>query len=219
MRTILLIGCLVLVTAVAVAEVSEKVQKKLDAAEAAYKVAVEKAGNARFFALQKATADRVKVLKQAMTEATKSGDLDGGLKLKELIATVELGIVKTRPKNLVKFDGHSYALMPDKATFHVAKRLCEEMGGHLVYIETSDEEQFVMKLCGTQTQTVWLGATDEEIEGQWHWLNGVPLTNEQVPRWNLTNEGGAEHHLVYWQRSLGDGGASTRNVFLCEWEN
>src|SRR5687768_1233698 len=55
---------------------SEKFQKKLEAADAAYQAAVQKAENTKFYAVQKATADRVKVLKQAMTEATKSGDLD-----------------------------------------------------------------------------------------------------------------------------------------------
>jgi hypothetical protein len=219
-RTPLLIGSLVLVTvvAVAVAEVSEKIQKKLDMAEAAYKTAVEKADNARFFALQKATADRVKVLKQAMAEATKSGDLDGGVKLKELIASVESGVVKTRPKNLVKFGGHFYAFIPDKVTWHVAKKLCEDLGGHLVDIETPEEEQFVMQLCGMHTQSAWLGATDEEVEDQWHWTNGTALTNEQIPRWNLTNEGGKEHHLCYWQNSFGDGTAGTRLPYICEWD-
>lgn len=210
---------ILLVSGLAVAEISEKIRRKLDTTETTFKAAIQKADNVRFYAVQKATADRVKVLKQLVTEATRAGDLDGATDIKSKISLAESAGIRPRPKNVVKVGNHEYALIPDKVTWHVAKRRCEEMGGHLVCIETPDEEQFVLKLCGTQSQSVWMGASDEEAEDNWQWVNGVALTSEQTPRWNLTNEGDQQHHLCYWAPGFGDASAGTRLIFLCEWES
>lgn len=219
MRRIILVALLCVFGTVALAELSEKIQKKLDLAEANYKAAVDKADNARFYAVQRASTERVKALKLALTEVTKAGDFDSATLLKERIAAAEAqGGVRGKPKNVVTLGGHSYALVPDKCTWHIAKKSCEEMGGHLVCIESPEEEQFVLKLCGTQTQSVWLGATDEEVEDQWHWVSGLPLNEAYKPRWNLTNEGDVHHYLCYYAPGFGDSDGGTRLIYLCEWE-
>lgn len=209
---------LLLLVSTAVAAIGDKIQKKLDTVEGAYKAAVSKADNARFYAVQKATADRVKGLKPLLAEATKAGDSDAVDMVKELLAASESSGVRSKPKMTVQFGGHSYAMLPDKVTWHIARRRCEEMGGHLATIETPEEEQFVLEVCRTNAQSAWLGATDEEAEGDWRWVTGGTLANELKPRWNLTNEGDVHHYLSFYAPGFGDADAGTRLVYLCEWD-
>lgn len=201
----------------ALAELSEKIQKKLDTAEATYKAAIEKADNARFYAVQKASADRVKALKQLQTEATKAGDLDGATEIKARIAAAEAeGGIREKPKDVVKLGRHEYAIINEKATWHVAKRICEEMGGHLATMETPAEWEGVAEMCRKGSTTAWLGATDEVTEGKWLWVTGKPVEHE----FRADNAYDSEHHLVFWAPSgaFDDNGAGARYPFVCEWE-
>lgn len=197
-------------------KLSDKFQKKLEAADTAYQQALTKAENAKFYAVQKATADRVKVLKQALSEATKSGDLETANEIKARIESAEkAGGTRAKPKDTVKFGGHEYALIETKATWHVAKRICEEMGGHLATIENPAEGEGLLEMARNSKQSVWLGASDEEQEGEWTWVTVAPVKIE----FRQDNHGDAEHYLGYYVDAgtwsdMGDG----RVVFICEWD-
>lgn len=198
MQRIALFALLCTFAGVALAELSEKIQKKLDTAEATYKAAVEKADNARFYAVQKASADRVKALKQLQTEATKAGDLDGATEIKARIAAAEAeGGIRAKPKDVVKFGRHEYAIINEKAAWHVARRICEEMGGHLVTMETATEAEAVKTLCRQSNQPLWVGGTDEVTEGLWVWVTGGRV---QIPV-EVDNAGEIEHSLLYWHET------------------
>ncbi len=206
-----------LFAAVALAELSEKVRKKLDSAEATYKAAVDKADNARFYAVQKAASDRVKVLKQLQTEATKAGDLDGATEIKVRVAAAEAdGGIRSKPKDVVKFGGHEYAIINEKAPWHVAKRICEEMGGHLATLETPAEWEGVADLCRKANATAWLGASDEVTEGKWIWVTGKPVESE----FRADDAGGAEHAMVFLTTTgaYDDNNSDYRHIFVCEWD-
>lgn len=221
MRNIGLVALLCVFSTVALAELSEKIQKKLDTLEASYKAAVDKANNARYYAVQKASGDRVKAMKQLMTEATKSGDLDGATEIKGRIAAAEAeGGIRAKPKNTVKFGGHEYAIIDEKTTWHLAKRHCEEMGGHLVTMESTGEQEFVVKLSAADQGGKWCGASDEESEGVWTWIEGTKVPMNQTSTWSIDNEGGFEHHLFFYPKNgqFMDGSASTRFAYVCEWE-
>lgn len=164
---------------------------------------------------------RLKSYKDRLIEITKSGDFDKAQSVKARITELERSSEtestfkqsSPRPKDVVKFGGHTYAMIQEPATWHVAKRKCEEMGGHLACVETAEEETFLKSLCG-QTPT-WFGASDEEAEGTWIWcLNSAPV--------KLTikadNHGGSEHHLAFFSNQWGDGNAGTRHAYICEWE-
>jgi hypothetical protein len=204
-------------TCLAADQLADKWQKRITDAETVYTAAVVKADNARFFAVQKANGDRLKVLKSAMSEATKSGDFNAATAFKEKVANAEKdGATRPKPKNTVKFGGHEYALIEDQATWHVAKKLCEEMGGHLATIESDSENQALLDLCGTSKAEPWIGATDELQEGVWRWVNGAPFTLKI----HQDNRADIQHYLLFhpvlgtWDD--GDGGA--RHSFICEWE-
>ncbi|MES2793807.1 MAG: C-type lectin domain-containing protein [Planctomycetota bacterium] len=198
---------------------AERWAKRVESADATYQTTVKKAEDTKSIVVRKATLERVRVLKSAISDATKAGDFTAATELQTRLEAAQAdGGVRPKPKNLVKFGGHEYAMIEDKATWHIAKRRCEEMGGHLASIESPNEERFVLELCGTKGQSAWLGASDEEVEGKWSWVNGGLLTAEQMPRWHLTNEGDHHHHLCYWQGEFGDSAAGARLIYMCEWE-
>lgn len=197
---------------------AEKWSKRLESADANYQQAIQKADNVRFYAVQKATQERVKVLKTALADATKAGDFDAATEIKSRLAAAETaGGVRARPKNVVKFGGHEYALIEEKATWHVAKRLCEEMGGHLATIETAAEKAGLADLCRHAQATAWVGASDEDAEGQWKWITGKPLDFE----FRHDNANDQEHCMIFWVPSgdWDDNPSSSRSVFVCEWDN
>ena len=213
----LCLAVLVFASGIAAAELSEKFSKRLESADAAYQAAIQKADNLRFYAVQKATQERVKVLKTALTDATKGGDFDAATEIKARLAAAETaGGVRPKPKNTVKFGGHEYAVIEEKVTWHLAKRICEEMGGHLAIIETPMESEALLTLCRQAKQSVWIGATDEAKEGDWKWLNGMPVKIEFRNNNNLD----LEHYLSFYMDANGwDDLANSRIAFLCEWDS
>lgn len=204
----------VISTVLAADTLAEKFQKKIDTAETAFRQAVTKADNARFYAVQKATTEKVKVLKQVLTETTKAGDFDAATKIKDMIAASEaVSGLRPRPKDGVKVGGHEYALIQEKTTWHVAKRLCEEMGGHLACLESPGEVELAKRICGDNQ--VWIGATDEVKEADWKWVTGAPVNIEM----RLDNNVDADHWLALYHGDFHDGFGGSRVFFLCEWEN
>ena len=214
MKTLIVSLCCVS-TVFAANQLAEKWQKRISDAETAYAAAVTKADNARFYAVQKANGDRLAVLKKALSDATKAGDFDAATALKEKVNAAEKdGTSRPKPKNTVKFGGHEYALIEEKVTWHVAKRRCEEMGGHLACLKSADEVAFGFDLYKRFGDLIWLGATDEGKEGEWIWVDGSRIS----PAYVFTDRKGDANHLIFNDGKLMDGNAGARCAFLCQWE-
>jgi hypothetical protein len=193
------------------AELTEKWAKRIESSEATYLSAIQKADNARFFAVQKAVQERMKVLKAALAEATKSGDFDAATELKSRITAAEMsGSIRQKPKNTVKWGAHEYALIQDNVTWNVARKRCEEMGGHLVTIESPEESTFVLQF--SNGVNAWAGANDEEVDGQWHWIFG---DSKFFPPNSINGDG---DHLTTHAGNWHDFAGNTRQSYICEWE-
>ena len=105
------------------------------------------------------------------------------------------------------FEGHTYTLY--KHTMHdwnTARLFCETQGGTLVCINSPDEQTFLNGFISELKRgLVFIGATDEESEGEWKWLTGEPFDYEN---W-LTNQpddtnGGEDYgHMRVNRESLG----------------
>lgn len=67
-----------------------------------------------------------------------------------------------------------YAFVYEEKTWAEAKATAEEAGGYLACIETMEELEFVLSKRPNK-KTLWLGLTDEDSEGDWHWITGSPL--------------------------------------------
>jgi hypothetical protein len=123
------------------------------------------------------------------------------------------------------FNGHRYRVIENTLNWDEAVEYCENLRAHLVTINSEAENSFVWELL---PQT-WLGATDVEVEGSWHWVTAEPFT---YTNWNPGeptnccppencggNECTPEHYLAFWGEpfaekwnDLPDGG----HPFVCE---
>lgn len=222
LKTLCCCLCLIAaVSAIAADQLAEKWQKRIADAEANYAAAVAKADNTRFYAVQKANSDRLNVLKKALSDATKAGDFVAASKLKEQVdAAASDGVSRPKPKNVVKFGGHEYALIEDKVTWHVAKRRCEELGGHLVTFESQPEQAFCLAACKSAMVPVWIGISNEEDKTQFVWVTGTLATVDKSWIFDNANVADFSWGLAYWPPSgqFSDHNLGAHEFFVCEWD-
>jgi len=81
----------------------------------------------------------------------------------------------TIPSDARAFDGHHYKVFESRVSWHEAKQACEKIGGHLVTISSERENRFVSDLTGGRG--FWIGLTDEDVEGNWKWVDGTRAAN------------------------------------------
>ncbi|MFX1283969.1 MAG: lectin-like protein [Promethearchaeota archaeon] len=78
-------------------------------------------------------------------------------------------------RRTVIFNGHKYLYFIDERKYwKEAKTACEPLGGHLVTITHQNEYDFVFDLLGGGA--IWLGLTDEKVEGTFEWITGEYVT-------------------------------------------
>ncbi|KAM4605884.1 uncharacterized protein O3C94_023193 [Discoglossus pictus] len=66
-----------------------------------------------------------------------------------------------------------YLLSLDYENWVESSIWCREQGGHLAVINSEQEQKFLQ---GLVTERSWIGLTDRDIEGQWHWVDGTPYS-------------------------------------------
>ncbi len=81
------------------------------------------------------------------------------------------------PSDFVAYDGNCYYVSKEGMDWYTAKQHCEGLSdlyeARLAKIESAHENDFVYKLVdGTNT---WLGGGDQEVEGQYRWLDGTDM--------------------------------------------
>ena len=137
----------------------------LERADQTYKSSVAKAQAEFDRAKGKASDVRLKAYRDALAAATRAGDFDSAAAFKIAISEFESAdgsaAKRSKPKDTVKFADHEYAIILEAAPWHVAKRLCEEMGGHLATINSPQEEKFLLQFGAEAQVYCWVGATDE----------------------------------------------------------
>ncbi|MCB0693121.1 MAG: HYR domain-containing protein [Lewinellaceae bacterium] len=106
-----------------------------------------------------------------------------------------------------EFQGSHYYCSLDKQDWGMSQSICLANGGHLVVLNSSDENDWLAaKLLQT---TAWIGLTDEQVEGQFRWVNGEPLAFThwmpgQPDNGGITNEDYAVLHPDgFWSDELG----------------
>ncbi len=129
------------------------------------------------------------------------------------------------PEDAVEFEGNYYKVYEDpdaELSWHEKKKKCEGLGGHLVVIETDKEQQFIAELADDEYLS--LGATDEDEEGVWKWVNGAEWDYTSWMGGQPNNYDGAEHYLAtydegQWVDVAAKGADFWMPVgYICEWE-
>ncbi len=215
------IAVCVVATLLAAEKLAERWQKRLDDVDVHYTVLVNRANDVRMYSLQKANLDRLKTLKTILADATKAGDLDAVNVIKEQVSAAERTTAeRTRPKSVLKFGGHDYALIHENVSWHTAKRCCEEMGGHLVTFESPEEQKFVLDQAKKWNTPFWIGLSNEGDLGRWVWINGTEQILDASFKIDDPNRQFFSSAMAYWVDSggLNDHNLGAHIAYACEWE-
>jgi len=136
------------------------------------------------------------------------------------------------PSDVFVFNGHSYQLYHMGISWHDAENKCEALGGHLVAITSSNENEAIIQWIRTSGMKdwYWLGGTDEVVEGDWRWITGEPWSFTYWDPIQPDNANGEEHYLEttkYYDWRWNDLPDSpyadgheplSAGGYICEWE-
>ncbi|XP_030635192.1 perlucin-like protein [Chanos chanos] len=103
---------------------------------------------------------------------------------KEKTLEKELEDVKNCATGWKYHSGKCYYLSSDEKNWTESRDSCVSMGGHLVIINSAEEQSFLKQAMPTQGwEEYWIGLTDSVNETDWRWLDNTPLS--QTPKyWN-----------------------------------
>ena len=83
--------------------------------------------------------------------------------------TAQAGTPTATP--VLSFEGHDYFYTATAAQWVAAEAQARWMGGHLVAINSADEQAALVAAFG-ETEALWIGLTDWRREGVYTWTNG-----------------------------------------------
>ena len=127
------------------------------------------------------------------------------------------------PQDVVVFGDSAYRVYYENVSWDRARRRCAELGGHLAVVDSKAEDEFLASISRSH---VWLGATDEETEGEWLWLDGSRLTYSNWDAGEPNNAAGPEapegedYLMLSRYAKWNDLGQSFRSIdgYICEWD-
>ncbi|MBL8815784.1 MAG: DUF1080 domain-containing protein [Planctomyces sp.] len=133
------------------------------------------------------------------------------------------------PAQARMFRGRAYAVYTEPLSWQQAKTRCEWLGGKLVSVKSQELNDFLVGLISESTvQSVWVGGSDQDLEGTWRWQDGTAITYTVWRSGHPENVIGAEDYLMLTlangTRGLRSEWTSQLNVspqhnagFICEW--
>ena len=105
-----------------------------------------------------------------------------------IIEVIGLESLPSYLENASYYDGRFYKLVDEPMSWTEARRTCGEQNGHLATVSSKEEQDFINSLIEEQGTLYhyWLGATDEDTEGDWKWVTGesVPMPGDS---WGYEN--------------------------------
>jgi Lectin C-type domain len=124
------------------------------------------------------------------------------------------------PADATYYGGKWYRIYLEKNDWKSAKAKCQRPGGSLVVVHDAATQEFIRNLA--DGLDLWLGATDEAIEGRWMWVDGTQMTFKAWDRHEPNNGSGVEHYLHIWRSGLWNDSpnkSTTAIGFICQWKD
>ena len=124
------------------------------------------------------------------------------------------------PEDAVPHQGNWYLVVLDEGGWNAARQKAVQMGGHLAVIKDKETNEMIKTLA--DGLLLWIGATDEEVDGLWKWIDGEKMT---FKAWGSgePNGGRKENYLRlgkrgFWIDVNERGGANRAVGFIVQWE-
>ncbi|MBR1643532.1 MAG: Ig-like domain-containing protein [Butyrivibrio sp.] len=116
------------------------------------------------------------------------------------------------------FNDHYYKVYYDRLTWEEARAKCEADGGHLLIVNTAEEQQFAEAL-NIQRKALWIGLIRNTETDIWSWYTDDPFDYINWKAGEPSN--GAETKGCLWPDAWNDlREDSTREIegYVCEWD-
>uniref|UniRef100_A0A8C5S9D0 C-type lectin domain-containing protein n=1 Tax=Laticauda laticaudata TaxID=8630 RepID=A0A8C5S9D0_LATLA len=116
-----------------------------------------------------------------------------------------------------RFQTNVYYFSDTEENWDMARKTCADHDSHLVIINSKQEQDFVIQ---TLKNSIWLGLSDTEKEGTWHWVDGSPLKERSWRKGEPNNGGnnGEDCAVLYKEGKWNDIHCDKRVKFVCEKE-
>ncbi|XP_019745043.1 CD209 antigen-like isoform X1 [Hippocampus comes] len=119
-----------------------------------------------------------------------------------------------------KFENSCYFTSTSKKTWYLSRNYCQGKGADLVIINSKAEMVFINGLFSINKE-VWIGLTDEGVEGQWKWVDGTAMTLSYWADGQPNSYNGNQDCGEFWYRSSGnaewnDEKCSSQRYWVCE---
>jgi hypothetical protein len=98
------------------------------------------------------------------------------------------------PQGAQLFDGKWYHVYLERMSWRNARDKCKRLGGQLAVVPDEATGTFLREL--SEGLELWLGATDEKVEGLWMWVDGTKMTYKNWSGEGPDNSHGREHFLT-----------------------
>ena len=128
------------------------------------------------------------------------------------------------PAGAVQFGGKTYFVFEQEVTWHHADKLCKQLGGYVVRVESQAEHEFLKGMLNSienASPYYWIDGSDAAEEGTWIFSNGKPMDYLGWSAKEPGNWANAEHNAYLYRKNQwqwGDFSASGRRPFICEWD-
>lgn len=108
-----------------------------------------------------------------------------------------LSTYNAQPTKSIEHNDHTYSIYTSIFyNWHDAEAFCEAKGGTLATITSEEEQEAILPLLDEiEFGFVWLGATDEESEGDWEWVTGEPFNYANWQEGEPNNSSDGENYL------------------------
>jgi hypothetical protein len=151
-------------------------------AATAYQQAIDRATQTYNKAAEGARKTLIMSLEQAGKAAEQGKDKEEAKAINEMVAKLKVGQIPTvaggaGPVGAVPYKDKWYRVVLGNFSWNEAKADAEATGGRLVCIGSEDEAAFCAKLTGRSVR-VWVGASDDNKEGDWRWLDGTAVKKD-----------------------------------------
>ncbi|MCY2986427.1 MAG: FG-GAP-like repeat-containing protein [Planctomycetota bacterium] len=98
---------------------------------------------------------------------------------------------------VLSYGGHAYVRTSGSTSFAAAEAEARAKGGHLVSINSAAENEFVRANFANPNSAVWIGLTDEVVEGTFAWTSGEPVSYTNWASGQPDNAGNEDYTEMY----------------------
>ena len=119
------------------------------------------------------------------------------------------------------FNGNTYEYYSQRMNWDQAYKFCEKKGGHLVTINSKEENDFIVELTKSRSVNLWTGGKTSEYT-TWYWITGEPFNYQNWDTGEPNNLDNVQDTLQLYLSGLWDDVGSTRSItleFVCEYDN